>query len=130
MLVEVQAAIGNDAYRVTISDGNHQWFADEPAEKHGTDMGPEPEQLLLSSLGACTAITLRMYANRKEWPLESVDVRLNLQTADGQTEIARHITLHGALNDEQRKRLLQIANACPVHKILTGKITVSTGLSE
>jgi len=129
---EVKVTIGLEKYPVAISDGTHEWAGDEPIALGGTDTGPSPHALLLSSLGACTAITVKMYASRKQWPLEAVDVRLSFQAGrdDGATDIVRHITVKGKLTDDQRARLLQIANACPVHKILTGQIRVTTDLSD
>ncbi|EKS68140.1 MULTISPECIES: OsmC family protein [Caballeronia] len=125
----VTASIGNIDYQVRLGDGTHSWVADEPAGIGGGDTGPEPASLLLASLGACTSITLKMYAKRKEWPLEGVHVELSMtSTADG-TNIDRRILLTGALSDEQRERLLQIANACPMHKVLSGAIRIESGLA-
>jgi putative redox protein len=125
----VSASIGGADYQVRLSDGTHSWIADEPVSIGGGDTGPEPASLLLASLGACTSITLKMYAKRKEWPLEAVHVELSMKsTADG-TNIDRRITLKGALADEQRERLLQIANACPMHKVLSGAIHIESGLA-
>jgi putative redox protein len=113
-------------FQVRIEDGTHTWIADEPASAGGGDIGPEPSSLLLSSLGACTNITVRMYAKRKGWPLQAIGVLLSMKsTADG-TVIDRLITLTGPLDDEQRERLLQIANACPMHKILSGAIRIDS----
>jgi len=124
----VTATIGNADYETRLDDGTHTWFADEPASLGGADTAPQPAALLLSSLGACTSITLRMYAKRKDWPLASVRVELSMQsTADG-TVIDRRISLAGPLDDEQRERLLQIANACPMHKVLAGAIRIDSGL--
>ncbi|CDY73299.1 hypothetical protein BGLT_02716 [Caballeronia glathei] len=125
----VIATIGSTDFQVQLDDGMHKWVADEPESLGGRDTGPEPASLLLSSLGACTSITLRMYAKRKDWPLEAVRVGLSLtSTAEG-TVIDRQIVLTGPLADDQRERLLQIANACPLHKILSGSIRIDTGLA-
>jgi putative redox protein len=129
----VHASIDNLPYTVTLKGGEHQWLADEPASLGGADAGPTPTQLLLSSLGACTAITLKMYAGRKEWPLKKVDIELTLnpngKPASG-TDIQRTLQLHGALDDSQKERLLQIANACPVHKLLAGEVKIHSALQE
>ncbi|MEJ2767438.1 OsmC family protein [Mycetohabitans sp. B46] len=125
----VTAHIGHHAYRVLLDDGTHSWLADEPASAGGGERGPTPMSLLLSSLGACTSITLKMYAQRKQWPLVDVDVSLDIEKNDEGSTIRRTIVLHGELDDEQRERLLQVANACPVHKLLTRPITIQSGLA-
>lgn len=125
----VHASLGDIPYQVTLSDGLHQWLADEPQALGGGDGGPTPHQLLLSALGACTAITLSMYARRKAMPLSGIGVELSF--ADDKAapvRMVRNIRLSGELSAEQRQRLLEIANACPVHKLLTGEIAIASQL--
>lgn len=118
------------AYQVDLEDGGHQWLADEPKALGGGDTGPNPMQLLCSSLAACTAITLRMYAQRKEWPLEGVEVRVTLNPEgtgkDEGTVLKRTLKFEGQLDSAQRQRLVEIANVCPTHKILAGTATIPT----
>lgn len=129
----VRAYAGTTPYAVSLTDDlGHEWLADEPLDEGGANVGPTPKLLLLSSLGACTAITLQMYATRKKWPLESIDVQLQLNP-DGDpltgNNIVRKITLKGELTAEQRERLLQIANVCPIHKVLTGEVRIASSLT-
>ena len=133
MIHHAHAQSSSTPYRVTLTDEQgHTWYADEPVADGGADTAPTPMQIMLSALGACTAITLHMYAGRKQWPLTHVDVDLQLnpegKPADG-NQITRTITLHGGLDEEQRTRLLQIANACPVHKLLEGKVEIPSTLA-
>jgi putative redox protein len=129
-------------YLQHIRAGRHRWVGDEPTSVGGGDAGPTPYDLLLSALGACTTMTIRMYANRKQWPLEGVDVHLSHQkihardcdTCETDTgmvsAIDREITLRGPLDDEQRARLLQIADRCPVHRTMTEEKTIRTRLAD
>jgi putative redox protein len=130
----------SDGLAQAIEVRDHQLSADEPVSMGGTDTGPDPYELLIAALGACTSMTLSMYARRKHWPLESVTVRLrhsvihavdceNCETKEGKLDrIERDIELHGPLDDQQRDRLLVIANKCPVHKTLTSEIDIRSQL--
>lgn len=130
----VTAVIGEIPYTVTLGDDlGHHWHGDEPHEAGGADRGPTPHHLLLGSLGACTAITVSMYARHKRWPLEGMRVELQFDPggapAPGVSDIRRRITLLGELSAEQRQRLLEIANKCPIHKVLTGEVRIDTSLA-
>jgi putative redox protein len=105
--------------------GGHQIRLDEPlTTPGGTDTGAEPPEVLLAALGACEAITIRMYAARKGWPVRDVRVRLNGSTMDGVFVVRRHLEVDGDLDEAQRARLLEIANRCPVHRILMNEVRV------
>ncbi|HLS84071.1 MAG TPA: OsmC family protein [Arenimonas sp.] len=118
-------------YATQLIVGRHHTVADEPVDLGGADTGPAPDELVLQALGACTAITLRMYAERKQWPLEGVEVKLEYGHRDKErTQIQRRVSLRGPLDASQRERLLQIADACPVHRLLTGKVEVDTAVQE
>jgi putative redox protein len=117
-------------YATQLVIGSHHAVADEPVAIGGGDTGPAPDEILLSALAACTAITLRMYAQRKQWPLEGVDVEVEYaERGKDKNVLRRTVHLRGPLDDGQRERLLQIANACPVHRILTGTVEVPTSLA-
>lgn len=111
------------------AEGGLRFLADEPAEHGGTDTGPMPHELLLAALGACTAMTLKLYAARKGLALEHVDVAVDGVHEAGTFKITRKITLVGALTDAERARLLEIAAKCPVHKTLTSPITIDSALA-
>lgn len=124
------ASIATTKYRVQLDNGRHLFGADEPVDKGGQDTAPAPDELLEASLASCTVITLRMYADRKQWPMESVDVSVKLERVEGKTIFTRDITLHGNLDAEQKERLLQIAKLCPVSKTLSGSSEINTSISQ
>jgi putative redox protein len=125
---------GRGRYHTEILTAGHSLVADEPESVGGTDTGPTPTGLLMAALGACTTITLRMYADRKEWPLEEIGVRLQhtkLKTSDPKTtEISQTLELVGPLSAEQRDRLLEIAHRCPVHRALKAGVLMPMSLKE
>ncbi len=133
----VEVVGGREHYPQRVRAGDHLWRADEPASLGGSDTGPTPYQLLLSSLGSCVAITLRMYADRKEIPLEGVRIRLRhskihatdceeCESEEGRIDrIEEHLELIGDdLTEHQRDRLLEISKMCPVHRTLTSETTI------
>lgn len=129
---------GRSRYVQSISVGPHVLQADEPVNAGGNDAGPNPYELLLAALGSCASITVRMYAERKQWPLEGVHAELswtrihaedcagcdsNLQLVDG---IEMELAFFGDLSEGQRLRLLEIANRCPVHRTLSSEVPIRT----
>jgi putative redox protein len=117
-------------YGVRIDAGGHALRSDEPASGGGGDTGPGPFGLLLSGLGACTAITLQMYAQRKKWPLSAVDVELRYIVKDKHTRwIDRSVTVHG-VDEEQRARLAEIAEKTPVTKAIRGGTEIRTTVTR
>jgi putative redox protein len=111
-------------YRQTVRIGPHTLASDAAVEVGGGDAGPEPHEWLLASLAACTSITIDMYATRKGWPLEGVEVTVSGSKVDGVFVLTRKLTLKGDLTVEQRARLYEIANKCPVHRDLSGPIRI------
>ena len=128
----VKTVLGDTPYIVSFSDDlGHTWSADEPTEVGGGNTATSPDRLILAGLGACTAITLRMVAARRQIPLTGVEVELQLNPdgkPEGGNDIVRKILLQGELSDAERAQLLKAANACPMHKLLTGEIRVHTEL--
>jgi putative redox protein len=117
-------------YRTIVESGKHRLEVDEPVQLQGGDTGPDPYTLVLSALVSCTAITLKMYAGRKNWPLENAHVscQLSRQEPGRIPQIERLIRLEGDLDEEQKQRLLQIADACPVHKLLSAGTVIHSSL--
>jgi putative redox protein len=138
--ITIVTGAGEGLFPQLISASGHALRADEPVAVGGTDSGPGPYDLLLSALGACTAMTVRMYAERKKWPLENVLVTLqhskihvddcaNCENSEQKIDfISRQIRFEGPLDDAQRQRLLEIADKCPVHRTLTSEIRIETKL--
>lgn len=126
----IDAHIGRDHYRTEIRTASHTLIADEPEQNGGKDLGFTPHQLLAAALGGCTNATVRMYADRKAWPLEAVDTQVMIEHGDNfdTTRIHRSIRFTGALTEEQRSRLLQIAERCPIHRTLSGDLKILTEL--
>jgi uncharacterized OsmC-like protein len=132
---------GPSRFGQNISVGPHLLQADEPRDVGGNDEGPNPYELLLAALGACTSMTVRIYAERKQWPLQGVEVSLahsrihaedcaECDTKQGMLDrIEAEITFIGDLSDDQRHRLLEIANICPVHRTLVSEVQILTRLA-
>jgi len=132
---------GRLRYAQNISVGSHLLQGDEPVSAGGNDVGPNPYELLLAALGTCTSMTVRMYADRKQWPLEDVHIELSyarvhaddctacdkeLKLVDG---IEMELSLVGELSQSQRQRLMEIANNCPVHRMLQSPIPIRARLA-
>lgn len=134
----VTTRVGRSGFHAEVSARSHALMADEPVSFGGTDTGPTPYEYLLAAIGSCTAMTLRLYADRKSWPLESAEVSLRQSRpheADcekcateevGISRVERKIHMTGPLTDDQRKRLLEIADRCPVKQTLARGIRVDT----
>jgi putative redox protein len=123
---------GHGGLQMLISAGPARFVADEPVDHGGLDLGPTPHDIVAAGLAACTSMTLRVYVKRKGWPLGAVHVEVS-HRRDAQATPAdrftRTITLSGDLDDEQRKRLIEIANMCPIHRLLTAGVAIETVLA-
>ena len=137
---EIIVKTGKEGYKAEIISGNHLFFADEPVSAGGTDTGPNPYEYLLAALGSCTALTLRLYANNKKWPVDAIEVRVSHSNdylkdcedcPDKEAKIEHidiKIKLTGDLTQEQRARLLDISTRCPVHKTLESGLKMDSSL--
>jgi putative redox protein len=126
----IKAIIHQEPYLTEISSETNSIIADEPITHGGKATGMTPMELLASSLAACTCITLRMYANRKQWDAQSIETNIDIENKDTQTIFLRKIVFKGILSTEQAERLLHIANHCPVHKLLTNTIIINTSIND
>ena len=127
---KVNASIKKDLYRIEIkSPTGNQVIADEPLANGGKDTGFSPKELLAAALSACTSATLKMYMDRKGWEAAEIKVETELTQSDGKTLFTRRLEFGGSLDEAKRTRLIQVANACPVHKILSNPIEFSTAIA-
>jgi putative redox protein len=126
-MAKVFASIKNDPYKIEIKSltGNIV-VADEPLDKGGKDTGFSPKELLVAALSACTSATLRMYIERKGWNIPEIKVETELSEADDTSVFSRKLVFVGETTDEQKSRLIAVANACPVHKVLSSHIEFKT----
>ena len=128
-MAHAHASIGTTNYAVSITAGHHQLSADERAELGGKDVGPAPYELLCAALCACTAITLRMYAERKQWPLRALNVDVRFKLEGKQGGIARTLIFEGELDNGQRARLADVAERTPVTLTLKQGVAITTTLA-
>jgi uncharacterized OsmC-like protein len=129
-------------FRTEVSVAGHHFTVDEPIPVGGTDVGPSPYEMLLAALGSCTAMTLRLYADRRKWPLERAVVKLSHRKVHAKDcedcpekpakmdVVDRVVELHGPLDDAQRAKLVEIAERCPVQQTLGGPIQVHTTVAQ
>ena len=116
----LESSIGSEKYKVTHSNGRHIFYADEPTELGGGDTAASPEELLEASLASCTLATLRMYTDHKQWNVGEIKITVNLQREEQVNKIKRELKFEKTITEEQKTRLIQVAKACPVSKILSG----------
>src|SRR5262245_19753796 len=129
-MAHARASISTTNYRTEIVTGHHKVTADEGPALGGKDVGPGPYELLTSALAACTAITLRMYAERKQWPVTAVHADVHFVREGDKQHIDRVLTIEGAVDAEQKKRMVEIAERTPVTLTLKGGLEIRTTLSS
>ncbi|GGP25578.1 OsmC family protein [Silvimonas amylolytica] len=129
MTIHVTWQAASQATITQLSNGTAQWTADMGAASGGAPGAPDPHELLDSALGACTSLTLQLYAKRRNYPLDSIRVEITHEEEGGVYHMKRHITLGGALDDAARADLLRVAEKCPVHKTLSGQFDIKTELA-
>ena len=125
---QVKAIIGRDHYKTFLHSDTNNQLADEPVSAGGTDMGFSPDELLASSLAACTAITVRMYADRKNFDVDQIEVNVSVEWNKemGQTNFIKTLRFTGNITEEEKQRLTFIAGKCPTHKMLSNPVTITT----
>lgn len=129
-ILSASATIGTDTYKTELKARTHILIGDEPPEVGGTDLGPRPGDFLRMSLASCTAITLRMYANRKNMNVQQIEVTVSNSPTTDKTVYQTDIQITGDITEEDRARLMQIAKKCPVHKVLTNPIEIEHTLTS
>lgn len=130
MSTPAKATIGRERYRTIIETDDHNFVTDEPISVGGKDLGPNPGELLSAALAACAVATMKMYAQRKGWDLQEavVEVDFEWNMKESLTNFIKITELKGNLDDEQRRRLLEIADRCPVHKVLSNPVVINSSL--
>ncbi len=116
----ITSSIGKEQYKVTHSNGRHEFFADEPEAKGGKDTAPTPDELLEAALASCTLVTLCMYSNHKKWNIGNIDIVVSLERIKDKSIITRELKFENEITEEQKQRLIQVAKACPVSKTISG----------
>ncbi|MDO4879763.1 MAG: OsmC family protein [Capnocytophaga sp.] len=129
-MATVTATLKKEKYTTTITTENHTFLVDEPTQVGGADQAASPLEYLASALASCTAITIKMYAERKEWNLQEVSVKVDFtrNIQENTASAKKEITLNGNLSEEQKERLLTIGKQCPIHKILTNPVEIESFL--
>lgn len=134
--------LGNENYKTVMTAGRHELLSDEPKTAGGKDTGPDPYDYLLMSLGSCTAITVKMYAKRKKWPIDDIFVEMRHYKSHAEDckdcddpkakidRIEKEIIIKGDIDDEQLMRLLEISKKCPVHRTLLGDIDIHSEIEK
>lgn len=119
-------AKNHDKLKVEIQSRGHKYLSDVATSLGGDDEGMNPHEILEASLAACTLMTMKMYAQRKALPLEEISVEVKVESEGAESVISRKLSFSGPLSEEQRNRLLEIANKCPIHRLLESKVRIET----
>lgn len=122
MAVNKVSAEINDTFLVKNNFGDFEWIADVPEDMGGTDLGPSPSQLLLSSIAGCKLMTMQMYAKRKSWQVEKIEIDLEYETLEDKTVFYQDITIQSDLGEKETERLLRIAERCPIARLVKGEV--------